>query len=620
MDESSRLPRVVRFGTFEVDLQVGELRKDGLKVRLQEQPFRILSLLLVRPGEIVTREELRRRLWPGDVFVAFDQGLNNAIKKLRTSLGDSAENPRFVETVARHGYRFIAPVAECRRPPTAAPRPRVRARVAIGIAVSAALMILAAYLAFPRARTRSRPPPGRITLVVLPFENLSGDPGQEYFSDGLTDEMITQLGNVNRQRLAVLARTSAMRYKHANKSVDEIQRELHVDYLVEGSVRRGGQQVRITAQLIRASDQTHVWAKSYERDLRDILTLQIEVAQDIAREINVNVTPEGQSRLARSLALSTEARESYVKGRYFWNKRTEDGLRKGIEYFQHAIGAEPGYAAAHDGQADCWIALGWYGYLPPRKAFPRAEESARRALALDDSLAAAHTSLAFVRFNYAWNWSEAERGFRRAIELDSDYANAHHWYADYLSAMGRHDQAIAESERARELDPLSNIINAWLGWRHYFARRYDRAIEQYRRTLEIDPAFAPTHLVLGQAYEQKGKLPEAIAELRRAVDLAQGAPVYVAALAHAYAIAGQRAEAERELERLREVSRLRYVPAFPIAIVHAGLGRTKDALDWLDKAYDQRDPGMVWLKVDPRLDGLRSDSRFQSLVARLRFP
>lgn len=620
MGGSSRFPQVVRFGTFEVDLQAGELRKDGLKARLQEQPFRILALLLERPGEIVTREELRRTLWPGDVFVAFDQGLNNAVKKLRTCLGDSAENPRFVETVARQGYRFIAPVAEVGRAPLANPPRRFRALAGIGILASAGLVILAAYWSFPRLRTPPPPPAVRIALAVLPFDNLSGDPGQEYFSDGLTDEMITQLATVNPQRLAVLARTSAMRYKHADKGVDEIRRELHVDYVVEGSVRREGQRVRITAQLIQASDQTHVWAKTYERDLRDILTLQIEVAQDIARQVNVNVTPEGQVRFARSPTLSLEAHEAYVKGRYFWNRRTEDGLRKGIEYFQTVIGEEPGYAPAYDGMADCWIALGWYGHMRPREAFPRAEEAASRALALDDSLAAAHTSLAFVRFNYDWNWPEAERGFRRAVELDSDYANAHHWYADYLSAMGRHEEAIAESERARELDPLSTIINAWLGWRYHIARRYDRAIEQYRRTLEIDPGFAPTRLVLGQAYEQKGMFPEAIAELQQAVDLGQGAPVYVAALGHAYAIAGRRWEAERELARLRELSRLRYVPAFHVAIIEAGLGRTKEALDWLDKAYDERSPGTVWLNVDPRLDGVRSDPRSRSLIARLRFP
>jgi TolB-like protein/DNA-binding winged helix-turn-helix (wHTH) protein/Flp pilus assembly protein TadD len=617
MEETNRSTQIVRFGSFEVDFRAAELRRNGLRVRLQEQPFRILELLLEHPGETVTREELRQRLWPADVFVAVDQSLNNAIKKLRAALHDPAENPRFIQTVARHGYRFIAPVEVIRVAPPAVPPRRSWQSVWIAVLCLSGLA-LAAYIAVHRPGVR--PPADRLTLAVLPFNNLSGDPSQEYFSDGLTEEMITQLSAVNPRGLGVLARTSTMRYKDTRKGADEIGKELHVDLLVEGSVRRENQRVRISAQLIRASDQIHVWAKSYERDLREILLLQREVAQDIAREINVSVSPAASTQRSTVAALNPDAYEAYIKGRYFWNKRTKEDLQKAIEYFRSAIRDEPTYAAAYDGLADSWIALGWYGYVSPKEAFPHADEAARRALALDDSLAAAHTSLAMVRFNYDWDWSRAERGFQRAIELDSDYPNAHHWYADYLSAIGRHDQAVTESERARRLDPLSPIINAWLGWRHHFARQYGAAVEQYRRTLELDPTFAPTHLVLGQAYEQQGRASEALAELQQAEHLGRGSPLYVAALAHALAGAGRRPDAERELRRLVELSARQYVSPVQIAIAHAGLGHAQEAIKWLGKGIDGRSADMVWIKDDPRFDALRPDSRFQDIVTRLRFP
>jgi TolB-like protein/DNA-binding winged helix-turn-helix (wHTH) protein/Tfp pilus assembly protein PilF len=620
MDDSNGSAQIVRFGTFEADFRAAELRKNGLRVRLQEQPFRILQLLLERPGQVVTRDELRQRLWPAGVFVAVDQSLNNAVKKLRAALGDPAENPRFIETVARHGYRFIAPVDLARVVPAPVPLRRSLPSVWVAI-VSLCVLALVAYVVVHRPARRARLATDRIALAVLPFDNLSGDPSQEYFSDGLTEEMTTQLSTVNPRGLGVLARTSAMRFKHTQKGADEIGKELNVDFLVEGSVRRENQRIRISAQLVRVSDQTHVWARSYERDLREILVLQREVAQDIAAQINVSVNPTASPPRSTVATLDPSAYEAYVKGRYFWNKRSKEDLSKAIAYFQEAIHDEPAYAAAYDGLADCWIALGWYGLVSPKEAFPHADDAARKALAIDESLAAAHTSLAFVRFNYDWNWFEAERGFQRAIAVDPDYPNAHHWYADYLSAMGRHEQAIAESERARRLDPLSPIINAWLGWRHYLARQYDAAVEQYRATLELDPNFAPTHLVLGQAYEQQGRTAEAVAELQRAEQLARGGPLYVAALAHALAGAGRRSEAEQELHRLM-AERLhgQYVPPVQIAIMQAGLGRTADVIEWLEKGINERSPGMVWIKDDPRFDPFRHDSRFQDIVRRIGFP
>jgi TolB-like protein/Tfp pilus assembly protein PilF len=455
-------------------------------------------------------------------------------------------------------------------------------------------------------------------LAVLPLENLSGDPSQEYFADGMTEELTTNLAKI--KSLRVISRSSAMQYRKTQKPLAEIARALRVDAVVEGSVARSGDKVRITAQLIEARTDQHVWAEVYNRDLRDVVTLQGEVARDIAQKIRIAVTPEERAQLTGARRINPEAYEAYLKGRYYWNKRTEEAMRRAIPYFEQSMSKDPNYPLAHDGLADCWLSLGWYGYVSPKEAFPRGKAEAMRALELDDSLAEAHTSLAFANMNYDWNWPAAEREFRKAIELNPNYANAHHWFGDYLSAVGQHEQAIAESRRALELDPLSPIINAWLGWRYYFARQFDRAIDQYRETLEIDPNFVPVHLVLGQAYEQKGMLKEAIAELEKASSLSKGAPLYASSLAHAYAVAGRRSETETMLHQADERAQHAYVPSFHVAIMYAGLGRKDETIAWLERGYQERSAWMVWLKVDPRFDFVRSDARFQNLLLRLGFP
>jgi tetratricopeptide (TPR) repeat protein len=434
----------------------------------------------------------------------------------------------------------------------------------------------------------------------------------------MTDELTTNLAKI--KSLRVISRTSAMKYKNVRTSLAEIARSLHVDAVVAGSVVRSGDKLRITAQLIDARTDRHLWAEDYNGDLRDVVAVQGEVARRIAQEIRTTLTPAERAQLTSQRQVNPEAYEAYLRGRYFWNKRTEEGLKKAIAYFEQSMAEDPNSPLAYDGLADCWLSLGWYGYLSPKETFPQAKTAAKKALELDPTLGEAHTSLAFASMNYDWDWSAAEREFQKAIELNPNYANAHHWYADYLSAVGRHEQAVTESKRALELDPVSPIINAWLGWRYFFARQYDLAIEQYVKTLEMDPTFVPAHLVLGQAYEQKSMPEKAIEELKKAVSLSGGSSLCVSSLAHAYAIAGRRSEAEMLLHQTNERAQHAYVPSFHVAIIYAGLGRKDETLAWLERGYQERSAWMVWLKVDPRFDFVRSDARFQNLLRRLGLP
>ena len=619
---------MLRFGQFGFDPRTGELYTDGKRIRLQEQPSRLLTLLIERPGELVTREELRNKLWPHHTFVDFDHGVNIAVNKLRDALGDAADKPRFIETLPRRGYRFIAALNGTQAPTTdqspvvatshqvgsAAPVPGAWRRRSLWPAVLAVAFLAALVTALTVWRGRVAENNIR-SLVVLPFENLSGDPTQEYFVDGMTDELTAQLAKI--KSLRVISRTSAMQYKNIRRPLGEIARSLNVQVVVEGSVVRSAGNIRITVKLIDARTDQHLWAEDYQRDLRDTVALQGEVAQRIAHEIRTTLTSEEKARLSGHRQVNPEAYEAYLRGRYLWEKRTEESIKEAITYFEESIRHDPNAALPYDGLADCWLSLGWYGYLAPNEAFPRAKAAAKRALELDGSLGEAHTSLAFAAMNYDWDWSTAELEFHKAIELNPNYANAHHWYADYLSAVGRQEEAVAESKRALELDPVSPIINAWLGWRYFFARQYQLAIQQYRRTLVIDPGFAPAHLVLGLAYEQQSQPEQAIAELIKAADLAGGRSLYVGSLAHAYAIAGGRDQAEGLLRRLRDQAQHAYVPAFHIAIVYAGLGQTDQTLAWLDRGYQEHSAWMVWLKVDPRFDSLRSDPRFKDLLHRM---
>lgn len=446
MPNSADLPRLLRSAQFELDLRTREIYKEGKRIKLQEQPCQVLALLVEHPGELVTREELRKRLWPNDTFVDFDHGVNLAINRLRDALGDSAENPRFIETLPRRGYRFIAPVNAPKASRDGEPSAQATSSPA-GSAGSGsitwrrallpallALSLVAVFFALIR-HWRGRSPENNIrSLAVLPLENLSGDPNQEYFVDGMTDALTTNLAKI--KSLRVISRTSAMKYKNSRTPLAEIARSLHVDAVVEGSVVRSGDKLRITAQLIDARTDRHLWAEDYDRDLRDVVAVQGEVARRIAQEIKTTLTPEEKAQLASQRQVNPEAYEAYLKGRYFWNKRTEAGIKKAITHFQQSIAKDPNSPLAYDGLADCWHSAGWYGYLSPQETFPKTRAAAMKALELDATLGEAYASLAMVSMNYDWDWSAAEREFRKAIELNPNYANAHHWYADYLSAVG----------------------------------------------------------------------------------------------------------------------------------------------------------------------------------------
>jgi TolB-like protein/DNA-binding winged helix-turn-helix (wHTH) protein/Flp pilus assembly protein TadD len=667
---------VVRFGTFEVSLQSGEVRKAGVRIRVQQQPLKLLEVLLEHPGQVVTREELRSRVWPNESFGDFDQAVNIAIAKLRSALGDSAENPRYIETLPKRGYRFIADVSfvdadgHIRRPeyPSAdspgtepghplqgnglavppgmepghqlqgnglavphgteagpqlqsrgsavAPQRRLRptGRVVMALAIVLGLGILSVLL----LRSRGHRPTAIRSLAVLPLENLSGDAAQSYFSDGMTDELITDLAQIS--ALRVISRTSVMTYKGAHKTLPQIARELDVDAVVEGTVLRAGDQVRITAQLIDASTDKHIWSQSYEGDLRDTLALQDRVARAIAEQIQINMTPREEAALKSVRVVNPESYESYLKGRYFWNKRTADGLRVALAYFNQAAEEDPNYAQAYSGLADTYALLGdWqYAVMTPKEAYPKAKTAALKAVELDSSLGEAHNSLAFVLDGFDWNLDSGGKEFRRAIELNPGYATAHHWYADHLALLGQYDEAIVEMKKAESLDPLSLIINADLAELLVLAHSYDEAIAQSRKTIEMDPNFAMAHNQLGQAYLQKHMYDQAIAELQNAVQLSGGSPTCIANLARAYGLSGKRSEAMKLLNDLKSSSTAKNSHASEVAAIYASLGDKDEAMNWLEKGYAERfNPGVL---IRPGFDPLRTDPRFQDLVHRVGLP
>jgi len=631
---------VVRFGTYEMSLQSGELRKAGVRIRVQQQPLKLLEILLERPGQVVTREELRNRLWPNESFGDFDQAVNIAIAKVRVALGDSADNPRFIETLPKRGYRFIADVSitesepplgrpesgrseasgdqfrEASSVPTTKRFQWLKARTAIVLALILILPLLVILL----FRSRNRPPAtGTIrSLAVLPLENLSSDAAQDYFADGMTDQLITDLAQIS--ALRVISRTSAMAYKGTRKPLPEIARELNVDAVVEGTVLRSGERVRITAQLIRASADTHLWADTYEGNLSDTLVLQKKVAQAIADRIRIELTPGEQAGLRRLKIVDPQAYEDYLKGRYFWNKRTGDGLRKAIEYFNQAIAKDPTYAAAYSGLADSYALAGdWqYAVMTTREALPKAKAAAMKALELDNTLSEAHTSLAFCLEGFDWDSETAESEFRRAIGLSPGYATAHHWYAWHLALIGRKSDALSEMRKAENLDPLSLIINADLAELLLIEGSPDKAIDQSRKTIEMDSSFALAHNQLGQAYLQKHMFPDAISELQKAVRLSGGSPTCMANLARAFAESGERSEAIALLKELKARSSRGYPYAAELATVYTALGDKNGAMASLEKGYEERfNPGVL---LRPAFDPLRSDPVFQDFERRIGLP
>ncbi len=577
----ARTPFRVRFGVFEFDQRSGELRKQGRRIRLEGQPVQVLSKLLERAGELITREDLRKELWPADTFVNFEQSLNAVMKRLRQALGDAPANPRFIETLARRGYRFIAPVSTA------------------GQTWGGGSVPLRAVE----------------SLAVLPFRNADADPETEYLADGITESIINHVSRLSAVR--VMARSTVFRYKDKDLDPRSVGRKLNVDAVLLGRIQQRGDALQVAAELVEVQNGWRLWGEQYNRQLADIFAVEEEISREISQKLQVQLSGEDRSRLSKRYTVSTEAYQDYLKGRYHLNRLIEDGLRKGIEYFNRAIERDRNYALAYTGLADAFGLLGFMGLVPAMEAMPKAKEAARRALEIDNGLAEAHTSLGATLKNYDWDWVAAEREFQKALELNPKYAHGHRIYASCLAGLGRAEESRRESRLALELDPFSLPIHVELAYNSYMARDYDRALEEAQRTLELEPQFAPAQSVLGQIYEQQGRFEEALMALESARTLAQGHPATLASIVHALAGAGRMPEAAELLERLREISRERHVSGYWLAVAHAGAGETAAALDALDRACEQRDVMLVWLGREPRLDSLREEPRMVDLLRRL---
>src|SRR5712664_1073667 len=648
----SALPK--RFGAFEFDPRARQLRKNGHKLRLHGQPMEILGLLLEHPTEVVPREELRARLWPEDTFVDFEHSLNAAVNKLREALDDDANSPRFIETVPRRGYRFIAPVegalpvsaldsANQDAPaanletihlavekPAAEVSAPTEARTQwrrVWLAFIACAFLVALLVGFNagglRQRFLGRPDPGAIrSLAVLPLENLSHDPEQEYFADGMTEALTTELAQIS--ALKVISRTSAMQYKGTKKSLPQIAQELGVDAVVEGAVQRSGDKVGITVQLIHAPSDRHLLAKSYERGLRDVLELQSEIAHAIADEIKAKLTPQEQARLTTARPVNPEAHDAYLKGLYYYSVGHDEAdrhkydqlLKSSIEYFSQATRMDPNYAPAYAGMA---IAYDWQSGSD-RKVNLKAREAAAKALQIDDTLGEAHYLLGYVALYYDWNWSDAEKELRRGIELNPSFGEAHYGYALYLNAAGRHDEAIAEIQGAQEVDPIVFIQKLDAGRIYACARQYDRAIKQLRDAPDLKPNGSYVHEVLGDIYLYKGMQAESAAEYRKAAQLIGGNSSGRLVLAAADAVSGNRTEANAILSDLANQPE-QYVD-WPVHLArqYASLGEKNLAMAWLEKAYTEHSYALLEIRCARELDVLQSDPRFQDLLRRINFP
>lgn len=632
-----------KFGPFELRCRTRELYKQGIRLKLRPQPMRVLRILAERAGDLVTREELHKLLWAEETFVDFEHGLNTSIKELRATLNDSANAPRYVETLPKLGYRMIVPVEADKAGTTAveavpsetagliAPTaPRVeeagipadaRPREsrfwiwAMAFGVGAALLLgIVGYVRWRHMQSQQPATSGRLMLAVLPFENLTGDQAQEYFADGLTEEMIAQLGRIDAERLGVIARTSVVRYKGSGLQPQSIGRDLGVQYLLEGSVRRDAEKVRVSAELIRVGDQSPVWGKQYDRELSSVLALQAEIAQEIAGEIRLSLGGTKNSQSASKHQVTPEAYDLYLRGRYFWHGRSTEGLLRASDYFQQAVEKDPQYARAYAGLADSNAVLGEYILRPPNEVMPKARAAALRAIELDPTLAEGHASLAVVAQNYDWDWKLVEAEYRKAIELDPNYATAHHWYAESLALTGRFNEAIGEIERARQLDPLSLIVAADRGAIFYFARRYDQAIEQFRSVLEMDPGFGRGHII-ALAYLQKGMNAEALEEAEKWEREEKG-PWNLMMLAYISGSVGKAEEARAARAELDNMYRVGKADAIMMASAYIGEKNNEKAIEMLQKAYEQHTISTA-LKVDATFDPLRGDARFRELLRRM---
>ena len=632
------LVAVTKFGDdIELDPAAYELRRQGRAVRLERIPMEILLLLIERRPELVTREQIVERIWGQGVFLDVDNSINGAIRKIRQALRDDSQEPRFIRTITGKGYRFIAtPVEEpasasaastaddAPPPPPSEPLPPARDRARFGpvawgiVAVVTIVAVTVAGYSLRASRVSSAAPApgGRTMLVVLPFDNLTGDAGQDFFCDGFTEEMITRLGSLDPRQLAVIARTSSMHYKHTRAPLEQLARELGVQYVLEGSIRRDARRVRITAQLIQVQDQTHLWARQYDREDTDVLRIQDEIARAIAEQIGPFLgTPRAALEPAPALSNDGyEAYEHYLRGRYLWSTRTADGMRQAVEEFQAALEANSRDARALAGLADAYTLLGMYGYAPWQEAIAKARAAALEALAIDGNLAAAHTSLALINYVYDLDWETAGHRFRKAIELEPNYATAHHWYAEYLGVQGRFDEAFAEIAVARELDPRSTIMAVDHAYILMGARQFDRAIEEFRAALAVEPTFGRAIGGIIGAYVDAGRYDEALVEVIRWREIDDGAWQW-ATEAHIRGRRGEMQQAEEALRKAEEIARRRGEDLRGLRLLAYGGMRRKEESFALLQAFCEKEPWiLVNTKVDPMYDWLRDDPRFEELI------
>jgi TolB-like protein/DNA-binding winged helix-turn-helix (wHTH) protein/Tfp pilus assembly protein PilF len=596
----------VRFGSFEVNPRTGELRKQGIRIKLHEKPFQVLLALIEHSGEVVTRKELQERLWPQDTFVEFENGLNNTISRLREALGDTAETPRFIETLPRRGYRFLAEVSQS--------LPTSRATISrpwllvFGIVLGVGLAIGAVIRLTPSRKQAIR------SLAVLPFRNLGTGTADDYFAGGMTDAVTTELAKLGVSK--VISETSVVQFKDTKKSVRDIAHTLEVDAIVEGAVLRQGNQVRITVQLIGADTDRHLWAESYQRQMTDILALQDEVALGVAHAIKLELSPGAAGRPASPKPLNTDAYEAYLKGSYFAQKRDESFLRA-KDYFQQAIQLDPGYAPAYAGLSDFYVLS---DALPPAEALPKAREYAQQALRLDPDLPASHASLAYVYFYGDWNWSAADQEFKRAIALAPGLARSHRWYAVYLAAMGRAAEAMTEAQRAADLDPLSVSAHDAAAIAAVCSGRFDRSIEEGRIILDLDSNDARAYFDMAMGHIEKGMYKEALQDAEKGLALSRRDPFFLSIAALIHGRLGQMEQAGRLVEEMRAASQKSFVAPFFFATAFVGMGKEKEAMEALEEGYKAHDGYMVGLNSTPWFGPLRSNPRFQGLVSRMHFP
>jgi TolB-like protein/DNA-binding winged helix-turn-helix (wHTH) protein/Flp pilus assembly protein TadD len=604
----------LRFREFELDLGAYELRRQGRAVRLERRPMDLLILLVEHRRQLVSRNEIVDRLWGKDVFVDVETGVNTLIFKIRQALRDSPDVPVYVETVPGKGYRFIAPVEVVSGPGTGKPTPRSSKRLAGGLIP---LVVVAGFVtrAWFRAGTTVSP----VTVAVLPFENLGGDPEREYLADGLAEDTIASLGQVDPGHVSVIGRTSMMVYKRTTKSVADIGHELGADYLVESSIQAEHSRLRITSKLIRVHDQVQVWSASYDREPTTMLGLQRELSTVIAEQIRIRLSPERLNALARRHTRNADAYDLYLRGRYFGNQLTPATNKRAIEYFERATALDPNYALAWSGIADAFSASPINSDVPPLVVSPRAREAAARAVRADPELAEAQTSRGYVDFMLDWDWPAAEAAFRRAIALDPGYARAHVVLGHVLSQTGRQDEARRVMRRARDLEPLNAMAHAMSSQFAFQARDYPAAVEHARQAIIVDPEFWIGHIQSGQAYEQLGKADIAFEAFMNAARFSSGNSKTMSFRGHLLAKRGRVHEAREVLRTLKAMSRERYVPPYAMALVHAGLGEREAAFAALDRAYEARDVHLIFLPVDPKWDPYRVDPRFGALIAHCGF-